>query len=127
MKRLMTQIACTAATLVSLSAVADVFVPYGQWTALPNCGGSTKLSCPDVRNARERDLCTIEFANSYNCSNINLYTKRDYYPKRETVSMHMAQSFYVDSRKVNPSGNFKAFLESNDKNTYEKVDYQFAY
>ncbi len=128
MKNMMITLATVAATLVSLSAIAEVIVPYGQqWTSLPNCGGYTRLTCQDVSNARARNLCKIEFYSSYNCTQINLYVKADYYPKAATVSKAMDQYFYVDNAKVNPSGTFRTYMQNDDKSKYEQVTYRFGY
>src|SRR5450631_3716824 len=59
--------------MAGVAAQADVYVPYGQWTALPHCGGQTRLTCDDVNNARANNQCRIEFSNSYGCNTIKMY------------------------------------------------------
>ncbi len=127
MKRIIAGLIATIATSMSLSASAEVFVPYGQqWTSLPNCGGYTRLVCDDVANAKYNNRCRIEFNNSYSCPMINLYTNSSYYPKYGTSTQSMQGSFYVDYSKVFWN-TFYVYMYNADKSSYEQITYQFAY
>lgn len=115
--------------LVGVNAMADVYVPYDQWTYLPHCGGEVKLDCPDRRYAKENNQCTIRFSNSYGCNRIKLYTGSDYYPNWSTVDLSMKGTFYVDYMKINVWGrdSFKAYMYSTSSDQYEQVHFQFNY
>lgn len=116
-------------SLVGFSAMADVYVPYNQWTYLPHCGGSTRLDCPSERNAKQNDRCEIQFSNSFRCDRIKLYVGSDYYPTSYTSDLRMKGSFYVDYSKINIWGrdSFKVYMYSTDENKYERIHYQFNY
>ncbi|MCK6598660.1 MAG: hypothetical protein L6Q37_09875 [Bdellovibrionaceae bacterium] len=122
-------LAAVAMSLVGFSAMAEVYVPYNQWTYLPHCGGYTKLVCPDVSNAKQTSQCEIKFSESYNCNRVKLYVGYDYYPKLVTSEVAMQGSFYVDYSKINKLGsdNFRTYMYSTSTDTYEQVYYQFNY
>ncbi len=125
MKKLL---AITVLVLASAAAQADVYVPYGTWTALPNCGGATRLICNGPRQA---NACNVEFRNSYNCNTIKLYVGGDFYPTSNTYQDSLKGSFWVDNAKIGWfTASFRAFLDVNNQgtgNTYERITYQFAY
>ncbi len=124
-----TLLAALLLSVVGVSAMAEVYVPYNQWTYLPHCGGSTKLSCPDMRNAKQADRCEIQFSNSYRCDRIKLYVGQDYYPTYGTSELSMKGRFYVDYSKIRTWGSdsFKTYMYATDSNQYEQVHYHFDY
>ena len=114
--------------LASIAAKAEVYVGYGQWTNLPNCGGSTRLICDDVNNARQRGLCKIQF-NGVRCQYVKLYVGSDYYPTMNTSNFGIGREFYVDESKF-PGGTFRVFVHDTQygENTkFEQIRYQFSY
>ncbi|MBL7544720.1 MAG: hypothetical protein JNL11_12965 [Bdellovibrionaceae bacterium] len=114
--------------VVSSSAFAVVYVPYGQWRSLPYCGGQTRLICDDVPYARSTNSCNIEFRNSYGCSEIKLYVGHDFHPTYNTSVFPMQGSFYVDNSKVNWfSDSFRTYMSSGSGTYYDQVVYQFRY
>lgn len=114
--------------VVGSSAFAQTYVPYGQWRSLPHCGGSTRLICEDVSNARANNKCRIEFSSSYNCSQIKMYVGYDFHPTYNTNIMPMAGSFWVDNSKVGSfTDSFRVYLSSGEGTYYDQVTYQFGY
>ncbi|MBL7544907.1 MAG: hypothetical protein JNL11_13905 [Bdellovibrionaceae bacterium] len=122
-------LAALVMSVVGFSAMAEVYVPYNRWTYLPHCGGSTRLVCPDQRNAKQNDRCEIQFSNSYRCDRIKLYVGQDYWPTYGTSEHDMRGSFWVDYSKINVWGadNFKVYMHSTSSDLYEQVHYQFNY
>lgn len=116
-------LALVVATLATLSAKADVYVPYGQWTYLPNCGGYTRLNC---EGPRRNNQCNVEFSDSYGCKTIKLYVGTDFYPTSITYTSTLKGKFWVDNAKVGwYTLSFRAYLDNNGGTPYERITYQF--
>jgi hypothetical protein len=120
-----------ALTLASASAFAYTTVPYGEWTWLPNCEVSTRLSCT---GSWQSNQCSVEFSGSSICQYPDFYVNSSFYPKNETSHLNRNEqsSFYVDGGKVNPGTywarpNFRVYLHNPDKTKYDQVKYEFNY
>lgn len=126
MKKLFATIVLALSALSAAPATAQdavTYVPYNRWTAVPYCGGSTRLICDGPRTSNQ---CRIEFDQSYNCPTIDLYSGWDFYPTRNTVSRPMAGSFYVDNSRVNQwTLNFRVYMHNSNNSVRSKLIYQF--